>query len=345
MDAELDELISVLRSLGATDDQLDQGPDALADLIADLSLSSGAEFTPRQAAGRSGVDVDVVLETYRQLGVALDPDSRSISAREAELLRVVDWRAPGGNFTEEEGTELLRVIAGSLATIADAVVATYVQTVELRARDAGGRLGMVHAVLEATAMAAQLGDLLGPLFLHHVRLAVDRQRQSQSGLADRKLMRLAVGFVDLVGFTTRSATMPPAELVAVVVDFERESFDLATEHGARIVKHIGDEIMFVAVDADAACAFASALTNSLTKSGTTPRAGLCFGEVLARRGDYYGPVVNLASRLVDAAAPEEVLVDRGIVEAAPARDFEPAGRRVLKGFEDPVPVWSLAPTG
>ena len=40
-----------------------------------------------------------------------------------------------------------------------------------------------------------------------------------------------------------------------------------------------------------------------------PRGGLCYGEVLTLRGDYYGPIVNLAARLADQAVPGEVLID------------------------------------
>ncbi|MGH9260632.1 MAG: adenylate/guanylate cyclase domain-containing protein, partial [Acidimicrobiales bacterium] len=76
---------------------------------------------------------------------------------------------------------------------------------------------------------------------------------------------------------------------------------------------------------------------------TQPRGGLVFGEVLFRHGDYYGPVVNMAARLVDAAIPGEALVDGSVVEATKDETlvFEPAGRRMLKGFEAPVAVWSL----
>jgi class 3 adenylate cyclase len=70
--------------------------------------------------------------------------------------------------------------------------------------------------------------------------------------------------------------------------------------------------------------------------------------VITRHGDYYGTVVNLASRLADLAIPKEVLVD-----AATARSpvtpfsFRPAGHRLLKGFDDPFEVYSLelAPEG
>jgi class 3 adenylate cyclase len=89
------------------------------------------------------------------------------------------------------------------------------------------------------------------------------------------------------------------------------------------------------------------LVAAFTDDGTQPRGGLVFGEVLFRHGDYYGPIVNLAARLVDAAIPGEALVDRTVVEALKDDDqvFEPAGRRMLKGFDEPVAVWSLASTG
>jgi class 3 adenylate cyclase len=69
-----------------------------------------------------------------------------------------------------------------------------------------------------------------------------------------------------------------------------------------------------------------------------------YGEVLFRHGDYYGPVVNLAARLVDAAIPGEALVDTSVVEAVKDEGlgFESAGRRMIKGLATPVPVWSLS---
>ena len=38
---------------------------------------------------------------------------------------------------------------------------------------------------------------------------------------------------------------------------------------------------------------------------------------------------------------QEVLVDEGVTRAAPYLEFEPAGRRQLKGFTDPVRLWAL----
>jgi adenylate cyclase len=67
--------------------------------------------------------------------------------------------------------------------------------------------------------------------------------------------------------------------------------------------------------------------------------------VVARGGDYYGSVVNLASRVADTAVPGEVLVDAAARTAAEnvtdQLAFAGAGRRMLKGFDEPVPLWSV----
>jgi class 3 adenylate cyclase len=103
--------------------------------------------------------------------------------------------------------------------------------------------------------------------------------------------------------------------------------------------------MVAAADPVAGCRIVVDLVDAFTDDGTQPRAGLVYGEVLFRHGDYYGPVVNLAARLVDAAIPGEALVDESVVVAVKDECdlvFEPAGRRMVKGFDAPVGVWSLA---
>ena len=73
------------------------------------------------------------------------------------------------------------------------------------------------------------------------------------------------------------------------------------------------------------------------------RGAVAFGPVLQRAGDYYGPVVNLASRVAELAVPYEILVTEELVHAAEhwSLAFKPAGRRMLKGFEEPVSLWEL----
>jgi len=130
-------------------------------------------------------------------------------------------------------------------------------------------------------------------------------------------------------------------LLRLVTRFEATAHDLVTAHGGRLVKLIGDEVMFATVDVASACAIARGLTEA---ADVPARGGLAFGEVVTSGGDLYGPTVNLASRIADVAIAGEVLVNDAIVAELVGDDayaFEPAGRRQLKGFAEPVRLWSL----
>ena len=172
-------------------------------------------------------------------------------------------------------------------------------------------------------------------------VAVRDQRSGQDGIAARDLIRVGIGFVDLVGYTSISRTMSPNELMALVEDFERRAFEVAAQRGGRIVKSIGDEVMIAAPDHETVASIAMALVSGFGDDpATRPRAGVSAGEVVFRLGDYYGPVVNVAARLAAVAAPGEILTDVG--ERGSGRvTLTPAGRRELKGFDDPVEVWSV----
>jgi adenylate cyclase len=247
-------------------------------------------------------------------------------------------------YTDDQGDELLHVIGSALSRIADAAISFYVQTVEYDLAEGGaGTLELARKSSAAALKALELGAGLGAVFVHLMRDGVDRQRRAQAHVSDRALYRVAVGFVDLVGFTPLSHRMATRELSAFIGQFETRAFRLAAEHGGRIIKHIGDEVMFVAIDPVAGCRLALALMTEFVDDGIQPRGGLAFGDVVARQGDYYGEVVNLASRLADLAIPGEVLADENVRAAAsgPGLVFEGAGRRQLKGFEEPVPVYSL----
>ncbi|WP_373366963.1 adenylate/guanylate cyclase domain-containing protein [Nocardioides aromaticivorans] len=133
---------------------------------------------------------------------------------------------------------------------------------------------------------------------------------------------LAVCFVDIVGYTSRSRTLTDRELVAWLESFETAVLQLTVDRGGRIIKNIGDELLIVADSPEAMADIALALT----ARGADPddpfpavRAGVAYGEVVTRLGDVFGPVVNIAARLTSVARPSTVLVDLGAYEALSGR--------------------------
>lgn len=63
--------------------------------------------------------------------------------------------------------------------------------------------------------------------------------------------------------------------------------------------------------------------------------------MLAINGDYFGSPVNLAARLVGAAAPCQVLADSALREQLPDWPATARGPFDLKGFDDPVIAFEL----
>jgi len=330
-----------LRSLGATEEQIESAHrhSHIAGLAADLVLAEGARLTLVDLAVQAGVAVEVALRLWRTLGVAVPDDSRPMfSERDVAFTSYIAKLNPVG----QHGDELLRVLGESLARVAEAAVSVYVQTVEPQLDlPEVDQVVWAQDLAEATTAALRLGDAMGIIFGHHMRDAIDRQRFAQAGVTERSIHRLAVGFVDLVGFTPLSLHTPPAELLELISTFEVQAFEAARAHDGRIVKHIGDEVMFVALDAASGCAIARDITAAYG-GDIEPRGGVAFGDVITRHGDYYGTVVNLASRLADLAVPMEVLVDQATASSAEGRfGFRSAGLRLLKGFDQPFEVFSL----
>jgi adenylate cyclase len=164
-----------------------------------------------------------------------------------------------------------------------------------------------------------------------------RPQSLATGREGYDAQRLVVGFVDLVGSTKFSSFLSIPELGRAMTEFESTAADIVISHRGRVVKLIGDEIMFTAPDPSTGCAIANGLVRAFETHPVLPpvRAGLAYGDVLLRDGDCFGPTVNLAARVVTMAGASEVVVDQAVAEAAGART-ESLGAVPLKGFDEPV---------
>src|SRR4029453_14301793 len=105
-------------------------------------------------------------------------------------------------------------------------------------------------------------------------------------------------------------------------------FDVVTASGGRVVKMIGDEVMFTVDAAEAAAEIGLALAESTRGADglSEVRVGMAYGPLLEREGDLYGPVVNLASRMTAVAFPGTILGDDALRdELADDQDFRLRG--------------------
>jgi adenylate cyclase len=119
----------------------------------------------------------------------------------------------------------------------------------------------------------------------------------------------AVGFADLAGFTALVRRNDDGWLDALDT-LEAVAFDVVASHGGRVVKTIGDEVMWVHPDPEGMVATCTVLATAAAAHPSLPplRIGAAWGETVATRGDRFGMPVNLASRLVRRCPPREVLL-------------------------------------
>ena len=311
-----------------------------------LVFPEGRPLTARQVADRAGVALEAVQAVWRALGLSVPRDDEPRFA-EADVAVFVDFRAATEVLDERAVLEFVRVLGSSLARVAEAASAIFGAEVFIPIREQAAPLALAQLDELGRSALLRVPAALDPLF-RHVHDATMHRATRAFDPANRDVIPLAVGFVDLVGFTPLTRRLSTLELSAMVTEFEARATDLAAAHEARVVKLIGDEVMFVALDAVSGCEVALGLTESFRRDGghITPRGGVTYGSVLARGGDFYGPTVNLAARIADLAVPDEVLVDEELRRTVSATGdgfmFESAGRRMLKGFDEPVALYSLA---
>jgi class 3 adenylate cyclase len=338
-------LLEWLAARGVTIEQMKRSRrpgGALTGLAGDLMMNPGAHLRLAELAARAGLTVDRVEAIRRTAGLApVDPEEPRFADRDVQSFAAF---AVGAQLFGEQATRHFgRVMGSSLARIAEAVVSMFLINIEGPIREAHGtELELAQANLRATEAAEMVPPVLQSVFRAHLEESIRRFRLAREGSIETA--RFAVGFVDLVGFTTLSRRMSPRELTDTIERFESTAHETATAKGGRVVKLIGDEVMFVAIDAAAACDIALTLVEHFAGDpAVTPRGGLTYGVLINRGGDYYGSVVNLAARLADLAVPNELLVTPELAEKvrSDAFRFEPAGRRLPKGFDEPVSLLTL----
>lgn len=337
-------LLEYLVSLGATiDDLVAAKPGELPLVASTIALWGDREFlTVDELALTVGMERSLIERAWRAAGFPEsdpDPGSRTFSKRDVEMLGIM--RA-GMEFLGEEVTiQLLRVLGAAAARVADASVSAFVVNIAPEAveRDSSG-LALARANAESMVLLDGLTRGFDTLLRHHLERAF--RPLEVMGTADGvDLVHRSIGFADLVDSTSWSQQLDVRALSRALTHFDAVASELVVEHGGRVVKLIGDEVMFVANDAVTAVDVALALITAFESHEVLPpvRAGIATGDVLARDGDYSGPVANLAARAAKIAPPSTLLVDNTTREALrdrPALSCGDARSHRLKGFTERV---------
>jgi adenylate cyclase len=339
------QLIEWMVERGVTLEQMvERGNRSLSGLAGDLALRPGRRVSARDIAEQTGIPVEKVLALALAAGFP-PPGPDAPSFTEADIQVFVTFSAGASLFGEAATQRFTRVVGSSLSRIAEAAVTLFQVNVEQPILESGGsELSIAQKNLSAIETLGSVRVLLDSLFGSHVETAIRRLREARPTRSPDSV-QFAVGFVDLVGFTTVTQRMAVRDLALLVEHFEEACYDVVAAFDGRVVKLIGDEVMFVTRDRGDACRIALTLFERFAADrSVTPRGAIAYGEMLVRGGDYYGPIVNLAARIAQVAVPSELLVTAEVASevAAADLDFEPAGRRMLKGFDEPVSLLTVS---
>jgi adenylate cyclase len=337
-------LAALLARLRMADPEDESSP---AEVITRGLLAGEGRYTRQEVAERAGIDLDEARRLWRALGFPeVDDEQRVFTS--ADVAALADAAALlAEDIMDGDGlVELARPLGNLMSRLA-AAQTNFISEV-LGARIAEGRTAedpQLPSQLAAQALITTR-ELLPTLeratvyaWRRHLAAEVGRALfPNGSGLDIAAESRLAaVGFIDLTGYTRLSRNVDLTELARVLDQFETVVLDTVVAHGGRVIKNLGDEILFVIDDPTAAAEATLELVDFFTAEDSLPpvHAGLAFGPVLDRGGDVYGPVVNVAARLASLARKGTVRLDQAMAaELHDAKQFTVSARapRRVRGY-------------
>ena len=293
--------------------ETDEAVEALQQRIERILLGGSRQYTRAQVSELSGVSPERSSALWRALGFASqDDDAAVFTDGDVRALRITDALIQGGIVDPSIATSTARMIGQHMSRLAESQVHMLRDVLAANPELGTDERQLARLVEHLTPELETLQD-----FVWRRHLAAYSVRMLVAPGEDLDERRQVVGFADMVGFTSLTRRSTEAELVAIVDRFDALAADVVAENHGRIVKMLGDEVLFVADSPVDAAEIALTLIARAEEDDGVPslRAGLAYGRVLNRFGDVYGSVVNIASRLTSVARPGTILVDLEMSEA------------------------------
>ena len=325
-----------------------EAPDDVAGRIERVLLGRPASMGRREVSEGAGVEPVTARRFWHAMGFQVVEDEAMFTEADLEALKRVAGMISDEKVSEELAIGMTRAFARTsdrLAVWQTQLVAeslTAPHSEELEGRDSRS-VPEQQVAADAAVLLATICDDIEPLLVYvwrrHLTNAIARMLADADPTvhSDPSAPIRVVGFADLVSFTSFVRRMSERQLARVVQRFELLASDVITEHGGRVIKTVGDEVLFVHTEAAAASAIALDLVDAMAEDDLLPpvRVGLAHGRVVSRLGDVFGLTVNKASRITAVTPSGHVYVDddmaRVLGEVSGFSAIE-RGRRVLRGI-------------
>ncbi|WP_242623120.1 adenylate/guanylate cyclase domain-containing protein [Pseudonocardia sediminis] len=280
-------------------------------------LGAPREFTRDEVIAAAELDPEEAHRLWRSLGFPdSGPDERVYTRLDVEAAKTV--AAMSSQWLPDAGVReaVARAVAQSMSRLAEWQVGMLAQIVAAHVDELHPR----GAARLAAEVLPELEQMQSYVWRRHLAATASRfiagVQQSDPDTIAADTWPLSVGFADMVGFTRTTRRRSMDELGEMIERFAVVTTEVIANGRGRIIKTVGDEVLFVTEHPADAAAIALGLRDRVRSEPSLPqlRIGLAHGMVLTRYGDVYGEVVNLAARLTSQARPDTVLVDREVAD-------------------------------
>lgn len=283
-----------------------------------LLLGASRRHTRDEIAEAVGMTVDEARVYWRALGFPDVGEEKAFTVWDLEALRGVTDLVRDGTIDEEAAIQMVRALGrmtGRLAEWHVETLAEIIEETEAAGRGSGSRLTSSYRAAEK--LLPEFERLLIYAWRRKLAASVNRLVAAADVGASPLQAPLSVGFADLVSFTRLSRGLSVDELGRLVERFEATTNDVIFGFGGRVIKTLGDEVVFVADTPHDAAVIGCRLVAEIGDDTTLPdiRVGIATGPVVHRLGDVFGTPTNLAARLTALAERNVVLVDRETADA------------------------------
>ena len=322
----------------------DTGPQGAAGERLDHAiLRSEPAYNALEVAAETGVTVEQTRRLWRALGFPEFSGEKAYTAADIDAVSTLMGFVDSGAVDFDMAVNLTRGVGQTMARLADWEVSTLVSRVEEMERGeeaTGSRIGSALRLIDEVNPPFE--RLLVYAWRRHLAAAVGRIEAMGAKDEDLHTIDVSVGFADLVSFTALSNTLDRDEIGDLVEVFESRCQDVVARYGGRIIKSLGDSVLFVTNTAEEAVGVAEGIINVIGRDPKMPdvRLGLASGPVVQRLGDIFGPPVNMAARLTQVARRNRLIVDQNTADLLPDDEWEdrrlPA--RPVRGFGLVEPV-------
>ncbi|MEU3554098.1 adenylate/guanylate cyclase domain-containing protein [Streptomyces fragilis] len=316
--------------------------DPLALRLESLILGAERRYSPFQAARSAGVSMELASRFWRAMGFADIGQAKALTEADVLALRRLAGLVEAGLLSEAMAVQVARSTGQTTARLAEWQIDSFLEGLTEPPEPGMTRTEVTYPLIEL--LLPELQEFLVYVWRRQLAAATGRviQTADDEEMVDR---RLCVAFADLVGFTRLTRRLEEEELGELVEAFETTAADLVAAHGGRLVKTLGDEVLYVADDAGVAADIALRLIETLSHDETMPelRVGMAFGTVTTRMGDVFGTTVNLASRLTSIAPKDAVLVDSDLAQELRRTQDAPAAEEQVKEDEEQKYRFALQP--